>query len=142
MTNLVPHILKSIILSMGTRKKIYCNMENENVKLRRRKYSDVKDDFVYRTQFNKVRYLKKAIPIILITPLVVLVLTGWIYLKDGLSTISILGMMLFILGYIILALACAFVAFLIPYRHPPIGIHPDGIWMWRADIGDVGFIVS
>ena len=31
-------------------------MESENVKLRRRKYSEVKNDFVYRTQFNKVLY--------------------------------------------------------------------------------------
>jgi hypothetical protein len=30
--------------------------------------------------------------------------------------------------------------FLIPYRHPPIGIHPEGVWLWNTNIGDIGFI--
>lgn len=115
-------------------------MESENVKLRRRKYSEVKNDFVYRTQFNKVRYLKKVILKMSIIPLSALLIGGYMGMKDGSyrSAINFTIMVFVVFGIILLLFS--FLLFLIPYRHPRIGVHPEGVWLWNTNIGDIGFI--
>ena len=109
--------------------------------LKRRKYSEVKHDFVLSTLPDNVGGLKQFIKKSPIWGVIFILFgigksywdNGYVdfdSLKFYLIGIGILGGFMLILSLINL---------IIPQR-AFVGIHPEGIWLWNQQVGDIGFI--
>lgn len=109
--------------------------------LRRRKYSEVKNQFVLAIVQDNIGALKvfmKKAPIW--GAIFILFLIGKKYWDNGYITIEsiqneLIGLAIF--GGIMLIVFL--VNTLIPHR-AIVGIHPEGIWLWNHEIGDIGFL--
>lgn len=111
------------------------------MELRRRKYSEVSNDFIIATVVNKFGNLKDFLKDISIWGAIALVfMIGFDYWKNGFISLerveSSIG---FLVAIVLFLLIIITIGVFIP-RHAYIGIHPEGIWIYDDQVGDIGFI--
>ncbi len=111
------------------------------MKLRRRKYSEVKNQFFLSTVQDNAGAFKTLVKKGLIWGIVIILfLIGKEYWDNGfISFKSIQDELIGLATLGGLVLIIFLIKSLIP-SHAFIGIHSEGIWLWNDEIGDIGFI--
>lgn len=109
--------------------------------LRRRKYSEVKHDFILSTSPDSSGNLKQFIKKIPIWGIIFILFgVGKSYWDNG--YIDFESLKFYLIGLGVLGgfmLIIYLIQMAIPH-HAFVGIHPEGIWLWNQQVGDIGFL--